>query len=624
MIPVKTMYENHILIVDDSPDNLRLLSKIIESQGYIVRKSLSSKMAIQSAQRHPPDLILLDVNMPDMNGYEVCQILKKVESTAQIPIIFISALSQVNDKVKAFAIGAQDYITKPFQELEVLARIRNQLLIQQQRQQLEKEIRDRQMAEAEIHRLNMNLERQIQSRTLELQQSLKCEITLKRITDKVRDSLDPHQILQTAVTELAIALEADYCDAMLSRSDHESAQQYRYYAATPVACSPELAALITGIEADWQITQPQVSCSFCPCETMTTQRQIAVLTCPIFDDQVESLGSLGTLWLFRSALSSFSSMENHLVEQVANQIAIALRQAKLYAATQVQVQELEKLNQLKDDFLSTISHELRTPIASMKMVIKLLSTMMDDVDQSLQEITKSAKYGNKVFEYFRVLQEECDRELKLVEDLLSLQHIEAGNYISPPTPINLRDLIPHLAEPFETRVERQNQRLQVNVPDTLPDVCLDLRSVNRIITELLSNACKYTPAGETITISADLADDLDLTHARPFVIIAVTNAGVEIAPDQQKHIFQKFYRIPNHDPWKYGGTGLGLALVKKLVEQLGGAIEVHSAHQQTCFQVQIPVHIESLSAYQAASRASSPPFSPDLNAQLLKPNSAIA
>lgn len=162
LTPLKAPSEINILIVDDTPDNLRLLTKMLESRGYTLRKSLNGRMALQAARRDPPDLILLDINMPDMNGYEVCQRLKTSEITANIPIIFISALDQTTDKVRAFELGGQDYITKPFQELEVLMRVKNQLLIQHQHQQLllqnqrlEKEIQDRIKAEIEIRKLSL-------------------------------------------------------------------------------------------------------------------------------------------------------------------------------------------------------------------------------------------------------------------------------------------------------------------------------------------------------------------------------------------------------------------------------------------------------------------------------------
>ena len=154
--------QTNILIVDDNPDNLRLLAKILESQGYIVRKALNGRMALQGVHRNPPNLILLDINMPQMNGYEVCQKLKASEASAQIPVIFISALERLENKVQAFELGGVDYITKPFQEQEVLMRVKNQLLIQKQRQQLieqnqrlEHEIQERLRAEAEVRQLSV-------------------------------------------------------------------------------------------------------------------------------------------------------------------------------------------------------------------------------------------------------------------------------------------------------------------------------------------------------------------------------------------------------------------------------------------------------------------------------------
>jgi signal transduction histidine kinase len=126
-----------ILIVDDTPENLRVLSAMLTEQGYAVRKALSGKMALLAAESLPPSLILLDVNMPDMNGYQVCQLLKSQKITEQIPIIFLSALDSTEDKVEAFKVGGVDYITKPFQFEEVNARIQTQLMVYQLQQSLE-------------------------------------------------------------------------------------------------------------------------------------------------------------------------------------------------------------------------------------------------------------------------------------------------------------------------------------------------------------------------------------------------------------------------------------------------------------------------------------------------------
>ncbi|MGE5656703.1 MAG: response regulator [Actinomycetota bacterium] len=153
-IPQPDINKGNILIVDDTPENLQVLSATLSERGYKVRGVVNGKMAIRAARSASPDLILLDIRMPDMNGYEVCEQLKGDPQTTKIPVIFISALDEVLDKVKAFNIGGVDYITKPFQVEEVLARVENQLTIQRlqkqlmaQNEQLQKEILERKKAE---------------------------------------------------------------------------------------------------------------------------------------------------------------------------------------------------------------------------------------------------------------------------------------------------------------------------------------------------------------------------------------------------------------------------------------------------------------------------------------------
>ncbi len=150
-----------ILIVDDTPDNLRLLASMLGSQGYKVRKALNGEIALNTCKTRIPDLILLDIMMPDLDGYEVCKILKNDENTKNIPIIFISALDDVWDKVRAFAVGGVDYISKPFQSEEVLARVVNQLTIQN----LQKQLTEKNQVLAQ---LNQNLEKLVEQKTKEL------------------------------------------------------------------------------------------------------------------------------------------------------------------------------------------------------------------------------------------------------------------------------------------------------------------------------------------------------------------------------------------------------------------------------------------------------------------------
>lgn len=144
-----------ILIVDDTPANLQVLAGMLKERGYKVRPVLTGKLALLAAERDPPDLILLDINMPEMNGYEVCQRLKADSALQGIPVIFISALTEQLDKVKAFAIGGVDYLTKPFQMEELQARVETHLKLRRLQIKLEQYS---QSLEAARERLKLDLE----------------------------------------------------------------------------------------------------------------------------------------------------------------------------------------------------------------------------------------------------------------------------------------------------------------------------------------------------------------------------------------------------------------------------------------------------------------------------------
>jgi len=146
-----------ILIVDDVPDNIRFLSSFLVEQGYQVRKAVSGQMALRAIRALTPDLILLDINLPDISGYEICRQLKEEPLFEMIPIIFLSAGNEAIDKVKAFQIGASDYITKPFYLEEVLVRIQTQLTIQglqkelkSQNKQLKKALEELKLTQASL------------------------------------------------------------------------------------------------------------------------------------------------------------------------------------------------------------------------------------------------------------------------------------------------------------------------------------------------------------------------------------------------------------------------------------------------------------------------------------------
>lgn len=199
-----------ILVVDDNPDNVRLLSTILTEKGYQVRKALNGQRAIATVQEFPPTLILLDVMMPEMNGYEVCAKLKASPKTCSIPVIFLSALDDVLDKVKAFDVGAVDYITKPFQDKEVLARVANQLTIQSQQKLLQEQTKQ---LEELVERLQNEIkERQGVELALRLAQEKSDRLLLNILPAAIVENLKKGQGSAAERFDSATVLFADIVD----------------------------------------------------------------------------------------------------------------------------------------------------------------------------------------------------------------------------------------------------------------------------------------------------------------------------------------------------------------------------------------------------------------------------
>ncbi|WP_277775424.1 PAS domain-containing protein [Thermoleptolyngbya sichuanensis] len=483
----------------------------------------------------------------------------------------------------------------------------------------------------QVQLLNTTLETQVQRRTTQLQQAIDLEARLKRITDKVRDSLDEHQILQTAVTELGMGLGVERCQAGIYDLTTQTLTIYYEYRShaqmvssqglvLPLIDLPEVHRAVLagqfvqvccletlpGLSATGESTPPEIAHRERPhreadaadveVATHLTEQPVALLVCPILHDQQV----LGSLWLFKPGQEAFRELETRLVQQVANQCAIALRQSRLYQSAQRQVDELARLNHLKDDFLNTVSHELRSPMSSIKMSAEMLEILLQ---------RKGVFDDPQISQYFKILQSECDRETRLINDLLDLSRLAADTEPLLLTALELQPWILHVAEPFVSRARSQQQNLHFHLPTEPLFVTTDFSYLEQIFTELLQNACKYTPTNETICVSARLEDleleDLEhsetesaqLLHpASPHYAIHITNTGITIPEPERDRIFEKFYRIPNSDPWKHGGTGLGLALARRRVEQIHGSLSVSGDRHSTTFTIRLPLLPPDLSA----------------------------
>jgi len=234
-------------------------------------------------------------------------------------------------------------------------------------------------------------------------------------------------------------------------------------------------------------------------------------------------------------------------------------------------------NRAKDEFLATVSHELRTPLTNIRMAIQML---------------KIATQPSQRDNYMRILESECMREIHLINDLLDLQKLQDKASFLQWVPLQLQHWLPSIVEPFVERATTRKQVLKLVIAPDLPVLMSDLASLERIMAELLNNACKYTSLGGEITVTVNFRASNSPSSSTNYIKLAVSNSCPKISSSELDRVFEKFYRIPSDTPWTQGGTGLGLALVAKLVERLGGEIRAESQMNQVSFIVTLPAQSE--------------------------------
>lgn len=420
------------------------------------------------------------------------------------------------------------------------------------------------------------------------------EVIINRIVQAMRVTLVPAEVLQNTANLLPEALGVSHC---LIQTAHQVSAHY--VSETAVGQEPLVEANLNFSEHfRSKLSQGGQVFLTCPNDDLVPALRSLAAQCKIQTILITPLlylhEYLGSITLYQCAGDDPRPKGIHWrwtidelsdAKTIADQCAIAVHQARLHqqvqdlnaklerqvqertAQLQQKMQELERLNLLKDDFLSTVSHELRTPMANIKMAIHML---------------KQFPTATRQERYLKILENECARETELINDLLDLQRLEAGTDSASLEALHLKDWLPGVVESFRARTQQRQQVLRVEYLAGLPALSSDRAWLERVLVELLNNACKYTATGGEIVLSVSFTSTPDSK-----VRFAVTNQA-KIPAAELPRIFDKFYRISNSDPWKQGGTGLGLALVKKLVERLKGQISAESQNGLTTFTVELP------------------------------------
>ena len=636
-----------ILIVDDTPDNLRLLSTVLQSRGYRVRKAINGPLALKGIEIAPPDLILLDVNMPQMNGYEVCEKLKADPQTSEIPVIFLSALDDVSDKVKAFAVGAVDYITKPFQGEEVLARVKNQLTLRvlskqlsEQNALLQQEIRDRQQAEKaliesasrlrnqnivlmELARNQVLNEGDLKAALKEITEATAHNIAIERVSvwlydetgtkiqclDLFERSLNQHgEGLELTAIDYPTYFQALSQEQLIAADDAHTDPRTREFSSsylTPLGITSMLDAPISlGGQTVGVLCNEQVGTSrpWTP-EDQNFARSIADLVSLALEAQKRKR--------VEEALRKSEARER----EKATQLELALDELKHTQAQLIQTEKMSSLGRM----IAGVAHEINNPVSfiygnlshaseyfrNLMRLLQIYRQTYPHPTPEIQQIASEIDLDFLVEDWQKLLKSMQVGAERIHQIVLSLRIFSRFNE-SEVKLVDIHEGIDNTLLILQHRLRPVGDAGGIEVIkdySQLPQVACYPSQLNQVFMNLLSNAIdalENQPSPRVITIHTSIQNSKfkiqnEIPHTPylmpQFVIIRIADNGPGMSEDVQKKIFDPFFTTKPVG----SGTGLGLSISYQIVvEKHQGQLScISTLGRGTEFVVEIPIIVGS-------------------------------
>ena len=526
--------KNRILIVDDEKTNLMYLNNLLGTE-YTLYMARGGKEAIEIANEYVPDLILLDIVMPEMDGYEVLSVLKKTEKTRKIPIIFITGLTSNEDETKGLEKGADDYINKPFLDAIVQLRIRNQLKIVNQMDTLDKRLNQQTLM------------------TTIAQSFLGSDDKKNLLTNTLRMTGEFMEISQALLFMLeddgfTLTCRNEWIDPKLGLPSRVGYQM--------ILKEPMLSFIKNirpGVEknACLNSNEPVFKTTMAPYR-LNFQNYI---TTPFFIKE-EMIGlidfSKGT------TEKEWSDSEINLATLFASILSGVFEREKMERT--ILVKEIaERSSRAKSEFLSRMSHEIRTPLNAII---------------GMTYLARNAETPNKRNEFLEKSTAASNNLLKLIEDVLDISDLSDGSFKLGNSEFRFEKMLKDVLKQASQVFEKKHQTLSTEIDTSIPEILIgDEGRLSQAIDSLLSNASKFTPDKGSIHVKASATK-----RKNDFLTIQidVTDTGIGIPKDKQDIIFDAFEQIDGGIDRKYDGAGVGLYLAKTIVEMMGGKIWVES------------------------------------------------
>jgi len=510
----------NILVVDDLPEKLLVFTSILEELGQNLVTVRSGSEALKEVLSREFAVILLDVNMPDIDGLETGRLIRQYKKSAHTPIIFITAYADEMQTAQGYSLGAVDYILSPVRPDVLRSKVKVFVELFQMQQ------RTRAMAEAEVARASAEEARRRANFLAHASHELGASLDLEQGMRRLLDLVVPH-----------------VCDAAAVTIEKEPGKRDTLSAPATDFVPAPLSSAMQVVMRDREMLE------------IPDEAGLAATLCyPLqVGDRVIGAFALG--------YTGRQPRDRDMLEEVAGRAAIALDNSRLYRSLKREItrskqaeEELQDANRRKDEFLAMLSHELRNPLAPIRNAVEL----MRRVGSTEQRLVMSRD----------VIDRQVTQLTRLVDELLDVSRISQGKIVLKKEPIELAKIIAHSVETARPMMDQREQRLVLEVSARPVWLQGDFARLSQAVSNLLNNASKYTPEGGRIRLTATAAEGL--------ATITVEDNGTGIEPELLPKIFELFVQGERGLDRAQGGLGIGLTLVKRLVELHQGRVEAHS------------------------------------------------
>lgn len=541
---------NSILIVDDEKSNLIYLNHLLSTE-YTIYSVRDSKDAVEKAKEYLPDLILLDIIMPDIDGFNVLSTLKGLEETKDIPVVFITGLSDISDEMKGLGSGASDYITKPFSDEIVKLRVKNQIKIvnaqaetARQLQILDKRLKQQTLmtsiTKSFISDEHPNL---LLAKTLDIiGEFMELAQILLFILDKeperfvcrnewinpifdlksqinntlmIEDTLNGFIDRITSDSEAVIGSNDSYLRKMIPSSMFF----YDNYIIAPIVIKGEVSAFLNLFKANST------------------------------EEWSESEINLVTL-----VASTFSGVFER--ESIEHDLNVVLR---LKSELSKEKENAERSSRVKSEFLSRMSHELRTPM---------------NIVMGMTNLALIAKTDEKIKDCLNEIDTASKDLIGLIDDILDISDIEKEEITFTPFEFHFPAFLERIFSSTISLFNNKNISFDKHIDPSIPEMLIsDETRLNQALIHLLKNAAKFTKEGGVVHFTA-IADNIEEDTLT--MRIEITDSGIGMSEEQINGLFVPFEPVDGTINRKYYGLGVGLYISKKIAEALGGSIEIIS------------------------------------------------